>query len=96
MNAFELGRDMSQRNGFLAQVPTSAEMLRELGGYYTAHSGGKMVLFTLTGRLICVVFTLFMQYQRNAQCELVIPIHSYGYYAILFYSLLFCTSFPYI
>ena len=38
MNAFELGRDMSQRNGFLPQVPTGAEMLRE-AGYYTAHSG---------------------------------------------------------
>eukprot|EP01036_Dinobryon_divergens_P028151 gene28151-37050_t len=39
MNAFELGRDLTQRNGFLPQVPTVAEILREVGGYYTAHSG---------------------------------------------------------
>lgn len=38
LNAFELGTDMSQRNGFLPQVPTIAEMLREMG-YFTAHSG---------------------------------------------------------
>lgn len=38
MNAFELGRDLSQRNGFLPQVPTGPEVLRE-AGYYTAHSG---------------------------------------------------------
>jgi hypothetical protein len=39
MNAFELGRDPSQRNGFLPQIPTIPEMLREHGGYYTVHSG---------------------------------------------------------
>lgn len=38
MNAFELGRDMSQRNGFLPQVPTLVEVLRE-SGYFTGHSG---------------------------------------------------------
>lgn len=38
MNAFELGKDMSQRNGFLPQIPTIAELLRE-EGYYTIHSG---------------------------------------------------------
>jgi arylsulfatase A-like enzyme len=38
LNAFELGRDMSQRNGFLPQVPTGPEIFRE-AGYYTAHSG---------------------------------------------------------
>lgn len=38
MNAFELGRDLSQRNGFLPQVPTIPEIFRE-AGYYTAHSG---------------------------------------------------------
>lgn len=64
MNAFELGRDLSQRNGFLpqaqarssvvsstftalhTQVPTVAEILRELGGYYTAHSGGMCIYQT--------------------------------------------------
>lgn len=30
LNAFELGRDMSQRNGFLPQVPTLPEILREV------------------------------------------------------------------
>eukprot|EP01039_Chlorochromonas_danica_P000571 gene571-615_t len=40
MNAFEVSReDMSQLDGFLPQVPTIAEYLREEGGYYTAHSG---------------------------------------------------------
>jgi arylsulfatase A-like enzyme len=39
MNAFELGRDLSQRNGFLPQIPTTPEILREYGGYYTVHSG---------------------------------------------------------
>ena len=38
MNAFELGTDLSQRNGFLPQIPTGVEVLRE-HGYYTAHSG---------------------------------------------------------
>ena len=38
MNAFELGRDLSQRNGFLPQIPTTPELFRE-AGYYTAHSG---------------------------------------------------------
>eukprot|EP01038_Epipyxis_sp_PR26KG_P008225 gene8225-11131_t len=38
MNAFELGRDLSQRNGFLPQIPTGPEILRE-AGYYTMHSG---------------------------------------------------------
>lgn len=39
LNAFELGRlDLSQRNGFLPQVLTSAEIFRNYG-YYTAHSG---------------------------------------------------------
>jgi hypothetical protein len=38
MNAFELGRDMTQRNGFLPQIPTGAEIFRE-NGYFTAHSG---------------------------------------------------------
>ena len=38
MNAFELGRDLSQRNGFLPQVPTLVEVLRE-AGYFTGHSG---------------------------------------------------------
>lgn len=38
MNAFELGRDPLQRNGFLPQIPTIAEILRE-NGYATMHSG---------------------------------------------------------
>ncbi len=38
MNAFELGRDPMQRNNFLPQIPTIAEMLRQ-AGYYTVHSG---------------------------------------------------------
>jgi arylsulfatase A-like enzyme len=38
LNAFELGQDLSQRNGFLAQIPTLPGALRE-AGYYTAHSG---------------------------------------------------------
>lgn len=38
MNAFELGRDLSQRNGFLPQIPTIPEVFREYG-YFTAHSG---------------------------------------------------------
>jgi arylsulfatase A-like enzyme len=38
MNAFELGHDLSQRNGFLPQVSTLVEIFRE-AGYYTAHSG---------------------------------------------------------
>jgi N-acetylgalactosamine-6-sulfatase len=39
LNAFELGQtDLSQRNGFLPQIPTGAEIFRE-AGYYTAHSG---------------------------------------------------------
>lgn len=38
LNAFEVGRDISQKNGFLPQVPTLPELLRE-SGYYTAHSG---------------------------------------------------------
>ena len=38
MNAFELGRDPMQRNGFLPQIPTIAEILRE-HGYATMHSG---------------------------------------------------------
>jgi arylsulfatase A-like enzyme len=38
LNAFELGRDLSQRNGFLPQVPTGPEILRQYG-YYTGHSG---------------------------------------------------------
>ncbi len=38
MNAFELGRDMSQRNGFLPQIPTGVEVFRE-NGYFTVHSG---------------------------------------------------------
>eukprot|EP01041_Mallomonas_annulata_P000756 gene756-1441_t len=38
LNAFELGRDLSQRNGFLPQVPTGAEIFRE-AGYFTAHVG---------------------------------------------------------
>lgn len=32
------GKDMSQRNGFLPQIPTIPEILRQ-SGYYTAHSG---------------------------------------------------------
>lgn len=38
LNAFELGRDMSQRNGFLPQIPTGPEILRQ-NGYFTGHSG---------------------------------------------------------
>lgn len=38
LNAFELGKDMKQRNGYLPQVPTGPEIFRE-HGYYTAHSG---------------------------------------------------------
>lgn len=38
LNAFELGRDLTQRNGFLPQVPTAPEIFRD-AGYYTAHSG---------------------------------------------------------
>lgn len=38
MNAFELGRDPWQRNGFLPQIPTLPELLRE-AGYFTLHSG---------------------------------------------------------
>jgi len=38
LNAFELGRDMSQRNGFLPQIPTGPEILRQYG-YFTGHSG---------------------------------------------------------
>jgi arylsulfatase A-like enzyme len=38
LNAFELGQDLSQRNGFLPQVTTIAEILRE-NGYYTFLSG---------------------------------------------------------
>ena len=38
LNAFELGQDLSQRNGYLPQVPTGAEILRG-AGYYTSHSG---------------------------------------------------------
>lgn len=38
LNAFELGKDLSQRNGFLPQVVTGPEIFREMG-YYTAHSG---------------------------------------------------------
>lgn len=38
MNAFELGRDLSQRNGFLPQIPTGPEIFRE-NGYFTGHSG---------------------------------------------------------
>lgn len=38
MNAFELGRDPMQRNGFLPQIPTTAEVFRE-NGYFTLHSG---------------------------------------------------------
>lgn len=38
LNAFELGADLKQRNGFLPQVPTGPEIFRE-HGYYTAHSG---------------------------------------------------------
>lgn len=40
MNAFEVSKeDLSQLNGFLPQVPSVAEYLREEGGYFTAHSG---------------------------------------------------------
>ena len=38
LNAFELGQDLSQRNGYLPQVVTGPEILRG-AGYYTAHSG---------------------------------------------------------
>lgn len=38
MNAFELGRDPMQRNNFLPQIPTIAEIFRE-HGYFTLHSG---------------------------------------------------------
>jgi arylsulfatase A len=39
MNAFEVSKeDLTQLNGFLPQVPTTAELLREQG-YFTAHSG---------------------------------------------------------
>lgn len=38
LNAFELGQDLSQRNGFLPQYSTGPEILRG-AGYYTAHSG---------------------------------------------------------
>eukprot|EP00606_Chrysophyceae_sp_TOSAG23-5_P001535 GSChrysophyteH2.ASY1.ANO1.116.1 assembled CDS len=38
LNAFELGWVMTQRNGFLPQIPTGPEILREYG-YYTGHSG---------------------------------------------------------
>ena len=38
LNAFELGQDLSQRNGYLPQVITGPEILRG-AGYYTAHSG---------------------------------------------------------
>lgn len=38
LNAFELGQDLSQRNGFLPQVPTGPKVLRN-NGYFTAHSG---------------------------------------------------------
>lgn len=38
LNAFELGQDLSQRNGFLPAVPTGPEILRG-AGYYTGHSG---------------------------------------------------------
>jgi arylsulfatase A len=38
LNAFELGWDLTQRNGFLPQIPTGPEILRGYG-YYTGHSG---------------------------------------------------------
>ncbi len=38
LNAFELGQQLSQRNGFLPQIPTGPEILRQ-HGYFTGHSG---------------------------------------------------------
>ena len=48
LNAFELGQDLSQRNGYLPQVPTGAEILRG-AGYYTSHSGNISYIENLNG-----------------------------------------------
>ena len=48
LNAFELGQDLSQRNGYLPQVPTGAEILRG-AGYYTSHSGKISYIENLNG-----------------------------------------------
>ena len=51
LNAFELGQDLSQRNGYLPQIITGPEILRG-AGYYTAHSG---IIYTdMRDVLLCV------------------------------------------
>jgi arylsulfatase A-like enzyme len=54
MNAFELGRDPMQRNGFLPQIPTIPEIFRE-NGYFTVHSGK----WHLGGLMLSVLFLLY-------------------------------------